>query len=173
MTRRFCSWCGSRGWVRGRKPQRASGDRSAIKFTPLTSRVSGSSWWLSQRCTSPRGNFLTTWSTWLLVTCHGEFRSFPFFFCLRFRYLNPRNPCSATVGWQTFACCVVGLGFWCVICLSMRYTLKLLLMYKGFMFEARGRKTSLTTIVWGLLVKCEKVFDSRSCEIMKNRFSFR
>jgi carnitine O-palmitoyltransferase 1, liver isoform len=41
------------------------------------------------------------------------------------------------------------------MCMMMRYTLKLLLMYKGFMYEGRGSKISLKTKVWGVLVKCE------------------
>lgn len=37
----------------------------------------------------------------------------------------------------------------------MRYTLKLLLMYKGWMYESRGSgsKVSVGTKLWGLLVK--------------------
>lgn len=37
----------------------------------------------------------------------------------------------------------------------MRYTLKLLFMYKGWMFESRGgnRKVSLITKLWVVLVK--------------------
>lgn len=35
----------------------------------------------------------------------------------------------------------------------MRYTLKLLLMYKGFMYETRGKSISLKTKVWAVLVK--------------------
>lgn len=37
----------------------------------------------------------------------------------------------------------------------MRYMLKWLLMYKGFMFEARGRGISWQTKVWAVLVKRE------------------
>lgn len=50
---------------------------------------------------------------------------------------------------------MVGFIYWFCICLVMRYTLKLLLMYKGFMFETRGKKVSMTTTVWAVLVKCE------------------
>jgi len=41
----------------------------------------------------------------------------------------------------------------------MRYTLKLLLMYKGWMYEARGSgsRVSLKTKVWAVLVKGERV----------------
>lgn len=60
-----------------------------------------------------------------------------------------------TVGWQVVACCSAGFAYWFAVCSVMRYTLKLLLMYKGFMFEARGKKVSLKTQVWAVLVKCE------------------
>lgn len=41
------------------------------------------------------------------------------------------------------------------ICLAMRYTLKLLLMYKGWMYESRekGRSISTTTKVWAAVTK--------------------
>lgn len=39
----------------------------------------------------------------------------------------------------------------------MRYTLKFLLMYKGFMFETRGKKVSMKTKIWAVLVKSEPV----------------
>lgn len=51
------------------------------------------------------------------------------------------------------SCFVVALGFWITICIAMRYTLKLLLMYKGFMFETRGKAISLPTKVWAAIVK--------------------
>lgn len=37
----------------------------------------------------------------------------------------------------------------------MRYVLKILLMYKGFMFETRGKGISMMTKVWAVLVKCK------------------
>lgn len=57
--------------------------------------------------------------------------------------------------WQLFSCFVVALSVWITICLVMRYTLKLLLMYKGFMFETRGKGVSLLTKLWAALVKGE------------------
>lgn len=50
---------------------------------------------------------------------------------------------------------VVGLFLWLAVIYAIRYTLKLLLMYKGWMYEARGkgRKPSKLTQVWLLLVK--------------------
>ncbi|KAL6442752.1 hypothetical protein ACFW04_002673 [Cataglyphis niger] len=50
---------------------------------------------------------------------------------------------------------VVGLFLWLTVIYVIRYTLKLLLMYKGWMYEARGkeRKPSKMTQIWLLLVK--------------------
>lgn len=50
---------------------------------------------------------------------------------------------------------VVGLLLWLVTILALRYALKLLLIYKGWMYEARGpgRKPSTTTRAWAILVK--------------------
>jgi carnitine O-palmitoyltransferase 1, liver isoform len=52
-------------------------------------------------------------------------------------------------------CCIVGLIYWMAVSLAMRYMLKLLLMYKGFMFESRGKSVSLKTKIWAVLVKCK------------------
>lgn len=59
-----------------------------------------------------------------------------------------RSP--TTVSWQLFACSMSGLLVWLGICYTMRYTLKLLLMYKGWMYESRGSgsKVSLPTKLW-------------------------
>ncbi|XP_072743467.1 carnitine O-palmitoyltransferase 1, liver isoform isoform X2 [Anoplolepis gracilipes] len=50
---------------------------------------------------------------------------------------------------------VVGLFLWLAVIYAIRYTLKLLLIYKGWMYEARGkkRKSSRLTKTWLLLVK--------------------
>ncbi|XP_043286172.1 carnitine O-palmitoyltransferase 1, liver isoform isoform X2 [Venturia canescens] len=48
---------------------------------------------------------------------------------------------------------VVGFVLWLVTIYALRYTLKLVLMYKGWIFESRGRKPSLSTRVWLILVK--------------------
>ena len=50
---------------------------------------------------------------------------------------------------------VVGLVLWLVAIYALRYILKLLLMYKGWMYEARGRgqNVSLATRVWFILVR--------------------
>lgn len=59
----------------------------------------------------------------------------------------------SNVGLQAVACCLAGLFYWLLICLIMRYTLKMLLAYKGFMFEARGRSVSIKTKIWAILLK--------------------
>ncbi|XP_058806028.1 carnitine O-palmitoyltransferase 1, liver isoform isoform X2 [Phymastichus coffea] len=52
-------------------------------------------------------------------------------------------------------CFIVGLLLWLVTIYAIRYTLKLLLMYKGWMYEARGAgsSVSLPTRVWAHAVK--------------------
>uniref|UniRef100_A0A1I8NSM7 carnitine O-palmitoyltransferase n=1 Tax=Stomoxys calcitrans TaxID=35570 RepID=A0A1I8NSM7_STOCA len=60
-----------------------------------------------------------------------------------------------TINWQVTACFLASLVIWLSICFTMRYTLKLLLMYKGWMYESRapGSKTSLRTKLWAGAVK--------------------
>ncbi|XP_051161929.1 carnitine O-palmitoyltransferase 1, liver isoform isoform X1 [Leptopilina boulardi] len=51
---------------------------------------------------------------------------------------------------------VVGLLLWLVVIYGIRYTLKLLLIYKGWLFEAasrRGSRPSYKTLLWFYLVK--------------------
>lgn len=62
---------------------------------------------------------------------------------------------ATTVGWQLFATSLVGITFWLSICYTMRYSLKLLFMYKGWLYEERGRgsKVSLATKLWAGAVK--------------------
>jgi carnitine O-palmitoyltransferase 1, liver isoform len=50
-------------------------------------------------------------------------------------------------------CTVNALIIWLTICLTLRYTLKFLLMYKGYLFESRGKGISLKTKIWGMLVR--------------------
>lgn len=49
---------------------------------------------------------------------------------------------------------MAGLFIWLCVCLAMRYTLKLLLMYKGWMYESRtkGSKVSLATRLWATAI---------------------
>ncbi|XP_023170775.1 carnitine O-palmitoyltransferase 1, liver isoform isoform X2 [Drosophila hydei] len=57
---------------------------------------------------------------------------------------------SNTMNWQITACFLTALTVWLSICFTMRYTLKLLLMYKGWMYESRapGSRVSLPTMLW-------------------------
>ncbi|XP_069936378.1 carnitine O-palmitoyltransferase 1, liver isoform isoform X1 [Cherax quadricarinatus] len=53
-------------------------------------------------------------------------------------------------------CCTVSaFAVWCGVFIFMRYTLRLLFMYKGWMYEERGsgRKMSLTSRVWIVALK--------------------
>ncbi|XP_049766558.1 carnitine O-palmitoyltransferase 1, liver isoform-like [Schistocerca cancellata] len=63
-------------------------------------------------------------------------------------------------GWQILCseaavCTVLGVGSWSVLVLALRYTLKALFTYKGWMYEegGRGRSVSLATKLWLLSVK--------------------
>lgn len=60
-----------------------------------------------------------------------------------------------TVNYQLFACFLASLIVWLTICFTMRYTLKLLLIYKGWMYESRapGSKISMKTMLWTGVVK--------------------
>lgn len=62
---------------------------------------------------------------------------------------------ASTYNWQILACFLAALINWLLICYTMRYTLKLLLMYKGWMYESRvpGSKISLGTKMWAGAVK--------------------
>ncbi|XP_045458600.1 carnitine O-palmitoyltransferase 1, muscle isoform [Melitaea cinxia] len=57
--------------------------------------------------------------------------------------------------WQVIACLLAALTMWLSVIFLMRYLLKLLLMYKGWMYESRGpgSKLSLKTMVWASVVK--------------------
>uniref|UniRef100_A0A4D5RA50 carnitine O-palmitoyltransferase n=1 Tax=Scolopendra viridis TaxID=118503 RepID=A0A4D5RA50_SCOVI len=66
-----------------------------------------------------------------------------------FRYFV--GPAAAYI----LSCSVFGFLCWWAIILAMQYMLKILLMYKGWMYEARGRgaRISLKTKLWIVLVK--------------------
>ncbi|XP_026315615.1 carnitine O-palmitoyltransferase 1, liver isoform [Hyposmocoma kahamanoa] len=57
--------------------------------------------------------------------------------------------------WQVIACFLAALTMWLSVIFLMRYMLKLLLMYKGWMYESRapGSKISLRTKIWVSVVK--------------------
>lgn len=51
------------------------------------------------------------------------------------------------------ACSITGLFLWIFLCVSMKLTLKILLTYRGFMFESRGKRVSLKTKIWGIMLR--------------------
>lgn len=53
------------------------------------------------------------------------------------------------------ACFLAALTYWLAIVFTLRYSLKMLLMYKGWMYEARGKgcKISLPTRLWFIFVR--------------------
>ncbi|XP_060871652.1 carnitine O-palmitoyltransferase 1, liver isoform isoform X2 [Metopolophium dirhodum] len=56
--------------------------------------------------------------------------------------------------WQIVSCFILSLTFWLILIYIVRYTFKIMLMYKGWMYESRGgHKVSLQTKLWGLGVK--------------------
>lgn len=54
---------------------------------------------------------------------------------------------------QILACVIVALTYWLTVVFILRYSFKLLLMYKGWMFETRGKMPSLPTKLWLVLIK--------------------
>lgn len=62
---------------------------------------------------------------------------------------------GSTVPWHLVACTILGMVVWLTIIYTVRYTLKLLLMYKGWMYEQRGkgRVISNRTKIWFMMVK--------------------
>lgn len=54
---------------------------------------------------------------------------------------------------EVTACFIAGFLYWLLICVIMRLTLKILLTYRGFMFESRGKGVSLKTKIWGVMLR--------------------
>lgn len=69
-----------------------------------------------------------------------------------------------TMPWQVVVSGLVGASFWLLICFTMRYTLKALFMYKGWMYESRGpgSKISTQTKLWGAMVRLMKNWNQPS-----------
>lgn len=94
-------------------------------------------------------------SLWLVIAIaiglHFTHRHVPFDLVNKWLTVLPGD----SLQWQLTACSLAGLVVWLSICYTMRYSLKLLLMYKGWMYEKRapGSKTSLKTRLWALCVK--------------------
>ncbi|XP_064215846.1 carnitine O-palmitoyltransferase 1, liver isoform isoform X1 [Tribolium castaneum] len=95
------------------------------------------------------------WSLWLIFSIvtavHYMDRAVPFDLAAKFLYLFN----DTSTRWQLLACFLAALVYWLAIIFTLRYTLKLLLMYKGWMYEARGKgtKTSLPTKMWFICVR--------------------
>ncbi|KAL1502335.1 hypothetical protein ABEB36_007490 [Hypothenemus hampei] len=63
---------------------------------------------------------------------------------------------SETILWQLGACSLSSLSYWLPCVYFLRYSLKMLFMYKGWMYEFRNKnefKPSLTSKIWISLVK--------------------
>ncbi|XP_065211609.1 carnitine O-palmitoyltransferase 1, liver isoform isoform X2 [Planococcus citri] len=62
---------------------------------------------------------------------------------------------APTIFWHFMTCLLLGLVVWLLFIYTIRYILKLLLMYKGWMFETRTKnnKVSLATRLWAVGVK--------------------
>lgn len=141
---------GDPAFGRGRSGSLGSRVASATASTRLTWRAFGY-WWCSWRSsTTAPGAFRTTWWTTSWASCQGESQN-----QINWWFFNWTELSSSSHVWQALACIFVAFIYWIFICLAMRYTLKLLLMYKGWMYESRGSgsKVSVGTKLWGLLVK--------------------
>ncbi|XP_037036694.1 carnitine O-palmitoyltransferase 1, liver isoform-like [Bradysia coprophila] len=58
----------------------------------------------------------------------------------------------SSLTWHLTACSITSFMLWLVLCAVMKVTLKILLTYRGFMFESRGKGVSLKTKIWGVLL---------------------
>ncbi|XP_030766076.1 carnitine O-palmitoyltransferase 1, liver isoform isoform X3 [Sitophilus oryzae] len=61
---------------------------------------------------------------------------------------------SQTLYWQLGACTITSLSYWLSAVYFLRYSLKMLFMYKGWMYESqvKGSKPSLATRIWAVFV---------------------
>ena len=95
------------------------------------------------------------WTLWLLIsiTAGIHFSGFKVPYDLVTKIMPYMR--GQTVMWQLVACGLVSLSIWLSVVFTLRYTLKLLLMYKGWMYEARGkgRQISTSTKLWLVVVR--------------------
>ncbi|CAH1371842.1 unnamed protein product [Tenebrio molitor] len=95
------------------------------------------------------------WSLWLIFSVvsavHFLGNAVPFDLAAKILYLLNET----SMRWQFAACFLTALLYWLTIIFTLRYTLKFLLMYKGWMYESRGKgsKTSLPTKMWFICVR--------------------
>ncbi|KAG5684914.1 hypothetical protein PVAND_014123 [Polypedilum vanderplanki] len=94
----------------------------------------------------------------LVTLLHFSNKTVPYDLVNTFMNVMPSNGSF----WHFLSCVLVSLFYWILICLIMRYSLKGLLVYKGWMYEARGSgsKPSLKTKIWFVLVKVFKKWNS-------------
>ncbi|KAF2879155.1 hypothetical protein ILUMI_27007 [Ignelater luminosus] len=95
------------------------------------------------------------WSLWVLMSVvigvHFSGRQVPYDLVAKVMpYMRGQN-----LTWQIVACGLISLAVWLAVIFTLRYILKLLLMYKGWMYEARGRgrSVSMPTKLWLVFVK--------------------
>lgn len=94
------------------------------------------------------------WTLWLTMTVisaiHFSGYKVPYDLVAKIMPILPDD----TVKWQLVASMATALSIWLCIIYTMRYTLKALLVYKGWMYESRvrGSKPSLKTQIWLALV---------------------
>ncbi|XP_044749779.1 carnitine O-palmitoyltransferase 1, liver isoform isoform X2 [Coccinella septempunctata] len=93
------------------------------------------------------------WSLWILITLVTavHFSGFKIPLDLTSIVLKLLPGCCTKM--QILACVIVALTYWLAVVFMLRYTFKLLLMYKGWMFEARGKSPSLPTKLWLVAIK--------------------
>ncbi|KAG5898086.1 hypothetical protein JTB14_001790 [Gonioctena quinquepunctata] len=98
------------------------------------------------------GHYRYLWLLMGIVTAlHWNGYSVPFNFANKALQILP----GTTLVWQLTACFLTSLVYWLTAIYILRYILKLLFMYKGWMYESRakGSKPSRQTTVWLFLVK--------------------
>ncbi|KAK9738042.1 Carnitine O-palmitoyltransferase N-terminus [Popillia japonica] len=95
------------------------------------------------------------WTLWLtmsiVIGIHFSGYKVPYDLVTKIMPLLPSN----STKWQLVGSAIVGTAMWLTVIYTIRYTLKLLLMYKGWLYEARGKgaRISVKTRVWLLLVR--------------------
>lgn len=98
------------------------------------------------------GHLQSLYVLWtLIVAAHFGGFNIPFGLVKKMQTFLP----GESTMWQIIACFLVALSMWLSVIFLMRYLLKLLLMYKGWMYESRapGSRISLKTKLWVSVVK--------------------
>ncbi|XP_050683396.1 carnitine O-palmitoyltransferase 1, liver isoform [Leptidea sinapis] len=98
------------------------------------------------------GHLQSLYVLWtLLVVTHFAGFDIPFGLVQKALSILPGN----STMWQIIACLLAALTMWLSVIFLMRYLLKLLLMYKGWMYESRapGKRVSVKTMLWISVVK--------------------